>query len=74
MKKCRKNTVKEITSQCGIRDEALKRGLRSSTEVKIARLHKSKEGPKAFSITTQEAWELERGCFTDTDASDTLQG
>ncbi len=42
--------IQEIVTQCGIREEAQKRGLGSSLETKIARLHKTKEGPKAFSI------------------------
>ncbi|XP_076100230.1 uncharacterized protein LOC143069466 [Mytilus galloprovincialis] len=63
--------IKELTDQCGLREEAEKRGLGSVIDVKIARLQKSKDGPKAYSISTQNSWELESHSFKD--SGDCLQ-
>lgn len=64
-----------VTSFCGIKAECVKRGLGESFEVRICRLVKdSTSQPKAFSINTQEQWDLEMPILTDSTSSSLLQG
>ena len=50
-----------VTTFCGIKDECVKRGLGESFDVKFCRLVKDGTSqPKAFSINTQEQWEVEK--------------
>ena len=64
-----------VTSFCGIKAECVKRGLGESFEVRLCRLVKdSTSQPKAFSINTQEQWDLEMPIFTDSTSSSLLQG
>ena len=66
--------TKFITQFCGVKEECLKRGLGDSFEVKLCRLVKDQEGSKAFSINTQEQWEMEMPPLLDSDTATSLQG
>ena len=70
--------TKYATTFCGIKDECVKRGLGESFEVKICRLVKGGTSqPKAFSINTQEQWDLEmllQTDLTDSSSPSLLQG
>ena len=60
---------------CGIKEECIKRGLGESLDVRICKL--VKEGinqPKAFSINTQDQWDLELAILTDSTTNSILQG
>ena len=64
-----------VTSFSGIKAECVKRGLGESFEVRLCRLVKdSTSQPKAFSINTQEQWDLEMPILTDSTSSSLLQG
>ena len=62
---------KHIVALAGLKNEAEKRGLGSSIEIKICRLAKTAGGSKAFTINTQALWDLERTRFGN---SSVLQG
>ena len=64
-----------VTTFCGIKDECVKRGLGESFDVKFCRLVKDGTSqPKAFSINTQEQWEVEMPFLTDSSSPSLLQG
>ena len=62
---------KHIVALAGLKNEAEKRGLGSSIEIKICWLAKTAGGSKAFTINTQALWDLERTRFGN---SSVLQG
>ena len=55
---------KYIVALTALKSEAEKRGPRSSIEIKIFRLAKTAGGSKAFTINSQELWDLESTRFT----------
>ena len=61
---------------CGFKEECIKRGIREYFDMKICRLVKDETNkPKAFSINTQEQWDLELQSLKDvTNAALVLQG
>lgn len=74
---------KHVIQHAGLKEEAEKRGLGKSIDVKLCRLIKfskaaksNDETRKAISINTQAQWDTERPVFTNSDlgTSNTLQG
>lgn len=60
--------LRHVVEHAGLREEAEKRGLGSSIDVKLCRLEKGKEGregSKAYSINTQAQWDEERPMFSN---------
>ncbi|PFX18899.1 hypothetical protein AWC38_SpisGene16698 [Stylophora pistillata] len=56
--------VKHVVEQAGLREEAQKRGLGSSVNIKLCRLEKGPAGNKAYAINTQAQWDEERSMFS----------
>ena len=67
-----KSFAKYVTSFCGIKEECVKRGLGESFEVRLCRLVKDGTSSKAFSINTQEQWDLEMPILADSTTSSLL--
>ncbi len=65
-----------LANFCGIKEECVKRGIGEHFDVRICRLVKDETNqPKAFSINTQEQWDLELPSLKDiTNNASILQG
>lgn len=57
--------VRHVVEHAGLRQEAQKRGLGSSNDIKLCRLEKGLDGNKAYAINTQAQWEEERPVFSN---------
>ncbi|MES9881339.1 MAG: hypothetical protein ABW185_10705 [Sedimenticola sp.] len=59
----------ELSTQCGLREEAAKHGLGENIDIKVARLQRLREGTKAYMISTEAGWQLERPLLQNADSS-----
>ena len=55
----------QVIEHAGLREEAEKRDLGSSIDVKLCRLEKGPDGNKAYAINTQAQWNEERPRFSN---------
>ena len=57
--------VRNVVEHAGLREEAEKRGLGSSINIKLCRLEKGPDGNMAYAINTQAKWNEERPMFSN---------
>ena len=57
--------VKHVVEHASLREEAQKRGLGSSIDIKLCRLEKGSDGNRAYAINTQAQWDEERSKFSN---------
>ena len=57
--------VEAVMKKCGLKEEAMARGLGSEIAIKIARIEKDKNGTRCFAVNNQDSFELESPAFSE---------